>query len=131
VKRLLFYRFIVSVALLFALGGCREVVIGNRSQQHVTISNFSAPAQTRLPYRTDYPSFLKLRVSGTVDKPVFLAVDQVDGKMLYRALRDTLQAGTYNDWTAKQDYYGLGEAQLTVTGTPGTTGKLTVTWYTQ
>jgi len=131
VKRLLFYQLVVSVALLFALSGCREVVIGNRSQQHVTISNFSAPAQTRLPYRTDYPSFLKLRVSGTVDKPVFLAVDQVDGKMLYRALRDTLQAGTYNDWTAKQDYYGRGEAQLTVTGTPGTTGKLTVTWYTQ
>lgn len=133
---------LVAVAMslvLFALPGCREFTTINRPYQRVLINDFSAPVRTLLPPYTDYPNSLAnfpnsltLRVSGTISRPVTLAVDQLTpGQGRQRVRRDTLAAGTYTNKLFGGDYYSKDDTELTVTGTPGATGSLTIEWYRQ
>lgn len=121
---------IISFLLLLALVGCRELTTVDRPYQRVFIDNFSAPLRTVLPAVDYYPSTLTIRVSGDVSQPVILAVDQLaSGQKRYPVRRDTLIAGTYTNQYFGGDHYSKEEVELVVTGTPGTTGSLTIEWY--
>lgn len=102
-----------------------------RTSQRVLINNFSAPVRTRLLARRDFTASLTVRVSGTISQPVVLAVDQLDtDQKRYLVRRDTLAAGTYADKVFSGDFYGT-DAELLVTGGPGTTGSLIIDWSAQ
>lgn len=121
---------LVTILLFFALTNCREVFNADRPYQRVLVNDFSIPLKTLLPGRTTYPSKLTLRVNGSINKPVALAVNYLDsGRSSVR--RDTLAAGTYTDKTFRDDFYSKDQIELTVIGTPGTTGALTIEWYAQ
>lgn len=122
----------VATLLLLSVftGGCRELVTLDRPHQRVFVTDFSAPVRTLLPPIDHYPSSITLRVSGTVSQPVLLAVDVLaPGRGRSLARRDTLAAGTYANKTFRGDYYSKEEVELIITGTPGTSGSLTIDWY--
>lgn len=122
----------ITLLLLLALIGCRELTTIDRSYQRVLVNDFSAPLRTLLPAYDAQPNYLTIRVSGTINRPVMLAVDQLtSGQGRYRVRRDTLAAGTYTDKYFSGDYYSKDETELVVTGTPGATGSLTIEWYRQ
>ncbi|AQG78835.1 hypothetical protein [Spirosoma montaniterrae] len=69
-------------------------------------------------------------MSGTISRPVALAVDQLAAdQKRYPVRRDTLMAGTYTNKIFSGDYYGKDPTELIVTPTPGTTGSLTIERY--
>jgi hypothetical protein len=124
------HRTLVALLFLFFLIGCREITTIDKAYQRVLIDNFSAPLRTLLSARDGNPNRLIIRVSGTISKPVMLAVDQLgtDQKPV-RVRRDTLAAGTYINKGFGDDFYSNDPVELTVTGAPGATGSLTVEWY--
>lgn len=131
-KQLRLNRIAAVAMFLGALTGCREVTTINRPYQRVFIDDFSAPLRTLLPPHNGFINSLTLRVSGTISKPVILAVNYestVGGRLSVR--RDTLAAGTYTNKFFRGDYYSNEETELTVTGMPGATGSLIIEWYRQ
>ena len=123
---------VTALVLLFLLTGCRELTTVDRPYQRVLINDFSAPLRTLLPAIDSNPSSITLRVSGTVSRPIILAVDQlVSGQGRYPIRRDTLAAGTYTNKYFGGDYYSKEDTELMVTGTPGASGSLTIEWYRQ
>lgn len=126
------YRTSSVSLLLFFLIGCREITTIDKYYQRVSINNFSGVLRTLLPARNGNPNRLILQVSGTISKPVMLAVDQfgADQKRI-RVRRDTLAAGTYTNKGFSDDFYSQDAVELLVTGAPGATGSLTIDWYAQ
>lgn len=75
---------------------------------------------------------MTIRVSGTISRPVVVAVDLLtSGQGRQPVRRDTLVAGTYADKYVRGDFYSKEATELVVTGAPGTTGSLTIDWYAQ
>lgn len=123
---------VCAVSVSLGLAGCREVTLLDRSYQRLYIDNFSTPLYAHLPARQKYPNSMTLRISGTVNRPVTLAVYYLEsGKPTFSALRDSLTAGTYTNRQLSQDFYSREEVELQVTGAPGTTGSLNIEWYCQ
>lgn len=121
---------IISFAiLLYTLIGCREATISNVPYQRILINNFSTPFRTTLLPLEDFPNTLKLRVDGSINQQVILAVDQLsNGANRQVVRRDTLAAGTYTNRYFSGDYYSKDNLELTITAAPGTTGALTIEW---
>ncbi|GAB3281390.1 hypothetical protein GCM10027347_57010 [Larkinella harenae] len=112
--------------------GCRDLTLIDRSYQRVIVQDFSAPLRTLLPPYEGTPYSLTLRISGTINGPVWLAVDQLEGNQgRYAIRRDTLKAGTYTGTSLTGDYYSNQATELLITGEAGTTGNLLIEWYRQ
>ncbi|KAA9347789.1 hypothetical protein [Larkinella humicola] len=121
-----------ALVFLVALPGCRDVSLVDRPYQRLMIQDFSEPLRTVLPPYDGVPNSLTLRISGTISKPVLIAVDQFGGSQGRQAVRrDTLMAGTHTDTLLRGDYYSNQSTELTVTGATGTVGNLTIEWYRQ
>lgn len=117
---------------LFAVVGCKEVIVLNRTYQRIRITDFSIPVRTVLPPPKAYPNSMTIRVSGTISQPVTMHVDPLkSGQGSYPIRRDTLAAGTYTDKSFRSDFYSTSQTELVVTGAPGTTGSLTIEWFCQ
>ncbi|MCY7357762.1 MAG: hypothetical protein LH609_09880 [Rudanella sp.] len=129
-KHLFQNRTVTLLLFLSALASCRDITTIDKYYQRVLINNFSAPLRTLLPARNNNPNRLTLRVSGTISKPVMLAVDQFGSDLKrVRVRRDTLAAGTYTNKGFSDDFYSQDAVELLVTGMPGATGSLTIDWY--
>ncbi|WP_157816000.1 hypothetical protein [Spirosoma pollinicola] len=118
--------------LLFLLIGCHDVTLLDRTYQQIRITDFSVPVRTVLPAPRDNPSSMTIRVSGTISHPVSLKVDPLGSSQgLYPIRRDSLAAGSYTNESFRGDFYSTEATELVVTGTPGTTGFLTIEWFCQ
>lgn len=125
-------RTLSALLLLSVSVGCREITTIDKPYQRVIVNNFSAPLRSLLPASDGRPNRLTIQVSGTISKPVMLAVDQFgsDQKRV-RVRRDTLATGTYTNKAFGDDFYSNDRVELLVTGSPGATGSLTIEWYAQ
>lgn len=124
-----FKRCVIGLFLL--LVGCKDLTLTDQSYQRVHIDNFSAPVRSLMPGRQSYPNAIRLRVNGTIDRPVVLSIYQLSGQVRYPVLQDSLPAGTYVNRSLRQDFYSRDQVELLVSGSSITTGSLTIEWYCQ